>query len=129
MNILSPLAIVDPMIVEFLVIVDRFSGPIVYFSMYFSLNSGITRYSGHFATDRQIHYYKRRLYDFFSSLRKCLLKVWYLFVYLEYSNKNYNLFFIRNIQPKTCIAAHQSIWGSGAMNFKRIEKPQNAMQV
>ena len=47
---------------EFLVIVDRFSGPIVYFSMYFSRNSGITRYSGHFAADGRIHYYERRLY-------------------------------------------------------------------
>ena len=47
----SPLVIVDPVIVEFLVIVDRFCRPIVYFSMYFSRNSGITRYSGHFAVD------------------------------------------------------------------------------
>ena len=38
-----PLVIVDPVIVEFLVIEDRFCRPIVYFSMYFSRNSGITR--------------------------------------------------------------------------------------
>ena len=62
MLIQSPLVIVDPVIVEFLVIVDRFCRPIVYFSMYFSRNSGITRYSGHFAADGWIHYYERRLY-------------------------------------------------------------------
>ena len=58
----SPLVIVDPVIVESLVIVDRLCRPIVYFSMYFSRNSGITRYSGHFAADGRIHYYERRLY-------------------------------------------------------------------
>ena len=63
-HVQSPLVIVDPVTVEFLVIVDRFSGPIVYFSMYFSCNSGITHYSGHFATDGRIHYYERRLYLF-----------------------------------------------------------------
>ena len=47
----SPLVIVDPVIVEFLVIVDRFCRPIVNFSMYFSRNSGITRYSGYFADE------------------------------------------------------------------------------
>ena len=40
----------------------QISRPIVYFSMYFSRNSGITRYSGRFATDGPIHYYERRLY-------------------------------------------------------------------
>ena len=57
---------------ESLVIVDRLCRPIVYFSMYFSRNSGITRYSGHFAADGRIHYYERRLYlHQFESL--CLL--------------------------------------------------------
>ena len=68
MIIQSPLVIVDPVIVEFLVIVDRFCRPIVYFSMYFSRNSGITRYSGHFAANGRIHYYERRLYISSSSL-------------------------------------------------------------
>ena len=58
----TPLVIVYLVIVEFFVIVDRLCRPIVYFSMYFSRNSGITRYSGHFATDGRIHYYERRLY-------------------------------------------------------------------
>ena len=58
----SPLVIVSLVIVEFLVIVDRLSRQIFYFSMYFSHNSGITRYSGHFAADGQIHYYESRLY-------------------------------------------------------------------
>ena len=33
-----------------LVIVDRLSRPNVYFSMYFSRNSGFSLYSGHFAS-------------------------------------------------------------------------------
>ena len=45
-----------------LVIVDRLSRPNVYFSMYFSRNSGFSGYSGQFATDGRIHYYERRLY-------------------------------------------------------------------
>ena len=61
---------------------DRFYGQIVYFSIYFSGNSGITRYSGHFAADGQIHYYESRLYN-----KRCGLKkinnvgnttVWYV---------------------------------------------------
>ena len=73
----SPLVIVDPVIVEFLVIVDRFWRPIVYFSMYFSCNSGITRYSGHFAADGRIHYYESRLYlhSQFSSCSKVIFLV------------------------------------------------------
>ena len=47
--------------VDSLVTVDRLSRPIVYFSMYFSRNSGFFRYSGHFAADGGIHYYERRL--------------------------------------------------------------------
>ena len=64
-------------IVEFLVIVDRLCRPIVYFSMYFSRNSGITRYSGHFAADGQIHYYESRLYLFRFFLQQLAL----LFLY------------------------------------------------
>ena len=57
----SPLVIVDLLIVDSLVIVDRLSRPVVYFSMYFSHNSGLSCYSEQFAADGQIHYYKRRL--------------------------------------------------------------------
>ena len=63
----SPLVIVYLVIVEFPVIVDRLCRPIVYFSMYFSRNSGITHYTGHFAGDGRIHYYERRLYLLFST--------------------------------------------------------------
>ena len=34
--------------------------------MYFSCSSGITRYSGHFAVDRRIHFYESRLYLLYS---------------------------------------------------------------
>ena len=61
-EIQSPLVIVDLLIVDSLVIVDRLSRPNVYFSMYFSRNSGFSRYSGQFAADGRIHYYERRLY-------------------------------------------------------------------
>ena len=64
-HIQSPLVIVYLVIVEYLVIVDMFSGPIVYFSMYFSCNSGFSCYSEQFAADGQIHYYERRLYKIF----------------------------------------------------------------
>ena len=57
----SPLVIVDLLIVDSFVIVDRFSRPNVNFSMYFSRNSGFSCYSGQFATDGRIHYYERRL--------------------------------------------------------------------
>ena len=65
----SPLVIVDLLIVDSLVIVDRLSRPIVYFSMYFSRNSGFFRYSGQFAADGRIHYYERRLYFFWGTLQ------------------------------------------------------------
>ena len=58
----SPLVIVDLLLVDSLVIVDRLSRPNVYFSIYFSLNSGFSRYSGQFATNKRIQYYERRLY-------------------------------------------------------------------
>ena len=61
----SPLVIVDPIIVEALVIVDRLCRLIVYFSMYFSRNSGITRYSGQISADGHVHYCERRLYIYF----------------------------------------------------------------
>ena len=61
-KIQSPLVIVDLLIVDSLIIVDRLSRPIVYFSMYFSRNSGFSCYSGQFAADWWIHHYKRRLY-------------------------------------------------------------------
>ena len=61
-GIQSPLVIVDLLIVDSLVIVDRLNRPIVYSSMYFSRNSGFSRYSGQFAADGRIHYYERRLY-------------------------------------------------------------------
>ena len=47
----SPLVIVDLLIVDSLVIVDRVSRQNVYFSMYFSRNSGFSGYSGQFAAD------------------------------------------------------------------------------
>ena len=50
-HIQSPLVIVDILIVDFLVIVDRLSGQNVHFSMYFSRNSGFFSYSGQFAAD------------------------------------------------------------------------------
>ena len=59
----SPLVIVDLLIVDSLVIVDRLSRPNVYFSIYFSHNSGFSRYSGQIPTDGQIHYQERRLYQ------------------------------------------------------------------
>ena len=58
----SPLVIVYLVIVEFPIIVDRLCRPIVYFSMYYSRNSGITHYSGQISADGRIHYYERRLY-------------------------------------------------------------------
>ena len=61
-EIQSPLVIVDLLIVDSLVIVDRLSRPNVYFSMYSSRNSGFSHYSGQFAADGRIHYYERRLY-------------------------------------------------------------------
>ena len=66
----SPLVIVYLVIVEFSVKVDRLCRPIVYFSMYFSRNSGITRYSGQIRQmdESSIHYYERRLYFFTSPL-------------------------------------------------------------
>ena len=73
----SPLVIVDLLIVDSLVIVDRLSRPIVHFSMCISRNSGFFCYSGHFATDIRIHYYKRRLYiafKIFKKLRKIVHK-------------------------------------------------------
>ena len=41
--------------------------------MYFSRNSGITRYSGHFAADGRIHYYESRLYfiDYSEEVIQC----------------------------------------------------------
>ena len=59
----SPLVIVYLVIVEFPIIVDRLCRPIVYFSMHFSRNSGITRYSGQILADGRVHYYERRLYQ------------------------------------------------------------------
>ena len=58
----SPLVIVDLLIVDSLVIVDRLSRPNVYFSLFLSCNSGFSRYSGQFVSDGRIHYYERRLY-------------------------------------------------------------------
>ena len=58
----SPLVIVDLLIVDSLVLVDRLSRPNGYFSLYFSRNTGFSRYSVQFAADGRIHYYERRLY-------------------------------------------------------------------
>ena len=54
-----PLGIVDLLVVDSLVIVNRFNRTSVYFSMYFSCNSRFSRYIGQFAADGQFHYYKR----------------------------------------------------------------------
>ena len=51
LQVQSPLVIVDLLIVDSLVIVDRFSRPNAYFSMYFSRNSGFSCYSGQFAAE------------------------------------------------------------------------------
>ena len=59
---MSILACISILIVDSLVIVDRLSRPNVYFSMYFSCNSGFSHYSGQNADDGRIHYYERRLY-------------------------------------------------------------------
>ena len=50
------------LIVESLVIVDRFSWLVVYFSLYLCQNSGFSCNSGHFEDDGRIHYYQRQLY-------------------------------------------------------------------
>ena len=78
-QIQSPLVIVDTLIVDSLVIVDRLSRPNVYFSMYFSRNSGFSRYSGQFAADGRIHYYERRLYSLYilPPLKDLIFFVWY----------------------------------------------------
>ena len=62
-DIQSPLVIVDFLIVDSLVIVDRLSRPNVCFSMHFSHNSRFSRYSRQFGADEQIHYYERQLYQ------------------------------------------------------------------
>ena len=82
----SPLVIVDLLIVDSLVIVDRLSRPNVYFSINFSCNSGFSRYSGQFATDGRIHYYERWLY-FLIGIN--FLYFYLLSTYAQYLFKNY----------------------------------------